>query len=136
MPSKQMTNNKNFQHHVTRFLASWLPKQRSRSRNTIAAYRDAISNFLVYMRDEHGVPANKVTLQDLTAEAVGDFLFWLEDERENPTATRNARLAAMRSFASYLQYEEPEMLKECMGILSIHKKKLTEGIRNIFPTKP
>lgn len=127
MPSRQLASNKNFQKHVTVFLRSWMPKQRSRSANTVAAYRDSISLFLVYMRDERGISANKMTLHDLTAEAVGDFLLWLEDERENSTATRNARLAALRSFADYLQYEEPEMLTECRGILSIHTKKGSEG---------
>ncbi len=127
MPSKRLASNKNFQNHVTRFLCSWMPKQRSRSAHTVAAYRDAISLFLVYMRDERGIPANKMTLHDLTAEATGDFLLWLEDERENSTATRNARLAALRSFADYLQYEEPEMLIDRRGILSIHTKKGSEG---------
>ena len=72
--SKQLASNKNFQNHMTRFPCSRMPKQRSRSAHTVAAYRDAISLFLVYMRDERGIPANKMTLHDFTAEAVKTVL--------------------------------------------------------------
>src|SRR5690606_5225928 len=46
----------------------------------------------------------------------------LQAERNNGNATRNARLAAIHAFFSYIQYQRPEHLYECQKILSIPMK--------------
>ena len=52
-----------------------------------------------------------------------DFLDWIQENRQCSNATRNYRLAALRSFFSYLQYENPERMYEWQKILSIKVKR-------------
>ena len=51
------------------------------------------------------------------------FLQWLRIERNNGTATRSQRLAAIRSFVKYLQIKEPRLLLNFQQILAIPVKR-------------
>ena len=51
------------------------------------------------------------------------FLDWLEAERGNSPATRNQRLAAIKSFARYTSVERPEFLGQATQIIAIRQKK-------------
>ena len=112
-----------FARELSRFLGLHMPSQRGSSANTISSYRDTFVLLLAYMRDELGVLAESVTLSDLDAEVVVGFLDWLEDARGCSAATRNVRLAALRSFAAFLQYEQPHMMSQWQRVLSIKAKK-------------
>lgn len=127
-----------FARELSRFLGVYMPAQRGSSANTVASYRDAFALLLTYMRDELGVPAESVTLSDLDADVVGGFLDWLEEARRCSAATRNVRLAALKSFATFLQYEQPQMMEQWQRVLSIKAKRTpkpavcyakTDGIR-------
>ncbi len=112
-----------FARELSRFLGVYMPSQRGSSANTIASYRDAFALLLTYMRDELGVPAESVALSDLDADVVIGFLDWLEEARCCSAATRNVRLAALKSFAAFLQYEQPQMMEQWQRVLSIKAKK-------------
>ena len=88
---------------LTEFLSRYLPELRNVSENTISAYCDTFRLFLGYCQDVEGMRIEKMSLKDLKPELVERFLLWLETERNNGVATRNQRLAAIRSFARYLQ---------------------------------
>jgi integrase/recombinase XerD len=51
------------------------------------------------------------------------FLDWLQTERGNSAATRNQRLAVIKSFARYTAIERPEFLDQATQILAIRQKK-------------
>ena len=85
----------------------------------------------------------------LTEEVVERFLAWLETDRGCSPATRNQRLAAIRSFCRYLQTRDIERIGQYQRVLAIPKKKTRsttprhlslEGIRLILaqpgPRKP
>jgi len=65
----------------------------------------------------------KLSIDDLTPELVDHFLQWLRIERNNGTATRSQRLAAIRSFVKYLQIKEPRLLLNFQQILAIPVKR-------------
>lgn len=74
-------------------------------------------------------------------KGIQDYLRWLVDKQMNSISTRNSRLAAIRSFVSYLQYECVEHLDEWQRILSIKNMKKphpvpkhfsSEGIRELL----
>ena len=62
-------------------------------------------------------------LGNLTPEIVDRFLLWLEEERNNGTATRNQRLAAIHSFVRYVQIQEPRLMLNFQKILAIPVKR-------------
>lgn len=121
-----------FARYLSRFLGSYLPQYKNVSPNTIAAYRDTFVSFLNYMRDVRHTPADKVSLVDLNRDNVVDYLHWLVDEQKNSIATRNNRLAAIRAFVSYLQYESIEQLDEWQRILAIKGTRKPHSVPKHF----
>lgn len=112
-----------FSKRLTDFLTCYLPGEKGVSKNTIASYKDTFILFLTFMKDEKGIPADKLMLKQVNKETVMDFLDWIEEKRLCCAATRNVRLAALHSFFQYLQYQSPENLLEWQRILSIPVKK-------------
>lgn len=113
----------NFSFHLSKFLVDYLQIQRGASMNTSKTYRDAFVELLEYFHDLKGMDSDKVDLEDLTLEAITNFLDWLESEKKVAVATRNNRLGAIKSFFRYLSYREPEFLSTCTAILGIKHKK-------------
>lgn len=111
-----------FSKYLSAFLTGYLAHERGASKNTICAYRNTFVLFIGYMATQ-GTPANRLTLDAITQRAVVSFLDWLQSERSNGNATRNARLAAIHAFFSYIQYQQPEHLYECQKVLSIPMKR-------------
>ena len=92
---------------LRRFLTGHLAGLRGCSPNTIASYRDTFKLLISWFRDERQVPPGKLTLDRIDAAAVTGFLNWLETERHNSISTRNQRLAAISSFCTWMQTQDP-----------------------------
>jgi site-specific recombinase XerD len=82
------------------FFTDRLVRQRQVSPNTLCAYRDTLRLLLVFASDRKGNAPSKLDIDDLDASLVGAFLNDLEQQRKNSVRTRNARLAAIRSFGT------------------------------------
>jgi integrase/recombinase XerD len=108
---------------LSKFLTDHLAGERDLSPQTIASYRDAIKLLLTWFRDVQATPPEKLRLADLDRERVLAFLDWLETERGNSPATRNQRLAVIKSLARYTAIERPEFLDQATQILAIKQKK-------------
>ena len=121
-----MTTTTDFAKHLTRFLSEYLPYERNASRNTISSYRDAFVQFIDYMKKEKGIALDRLSLKHLTRCNVLDFLRWVVVKKGCSAATRNYRLAAIRSFCSYLQYVVVDLMEQWQKILTIRSLK-TEG---------
>jgi integrase/recombinase XerD len=108
---------------LRRFLTAHLAGLRGCSPNTIASYRDTFKLLIAWFRDERQVPPGKLTLDCIDAAAVTGFLNWLETERHNGISTRNQRLAAISSFCTWMQTEDPARMACWQDILAIPAKK-------------
>jgi site-specific recombinase XerD len=109
---------------LQRFFAEYLLTQRNVSRATIAAYRDAFRLLFRYLRKSGHRGRLTLPLDLLTADAVLRFLDHLEHQRGNTIRTRNARLAAIRSFVHYLSdWLGPELPVGVAQILAIPFKR-------------
>lgn len=97
--------------------------QRHASPNTIAAYRDAWRLMLRFVCARTGKQASQLDLADLDAPLIGVFLDHLEAERRNSARTRNARLAALRSFFSFAALRHPEHAALIARVLAIPSKR-------------
>jgi site-specific recombinase XerD len=112
---------------VERFFREYLPTLRGTSRHTICNYRDAVVLFLRFTSTQTATAIEDLDLGDFTAQQVRDFLAFLEAERHNGVATRNARLAALHTFARFLVTEQPAYLAELQRVLGVPFKR---GARN------
>jgi site-specific recombinase XerD len=108
---------------LRRFLTTHLAGLRGCSPNTVASYRDTFKLLIAYFRDEGSVPPGKLTLDRLNAAAITGFLEWLEAHRHNSASTRNQRLAAISSFCTWMQTEDPARMACYQDILAIPAKK-------------
>ena len=90
------------------FFTERLIRQRHASPNTVAAYRDAWRLLLGFAQQRTGKQPCQLDVADLDASLIGAFLEHLEDERHNSVRTRNARLAAIRSFFRFAALRHPE----------------------------
>ena len=108
---------------LTAYFSTYLPLTCGVSPNTCNSYRDAFKLLLLYFQEEKGVPANRIELRMLNRNLASDFLDWLEVQRKVSVTTRNQRLAAMKAFAHYVQYRNPEYLENCTDIIAMRPKK-------------
>lgn len=93
------------------------------SAHTISAYRDAIRLLVSYIHDRHGRTPSELDFDHLDATNIGAFLTWLETDRHVSIATRNARLAALRSFFTYASFHHPEHAQTIARVLAIPTKR-------------
>jgi site-specific recombinase XerD len=111
---------------LRRFLTAHLAGLRGCSPNTIASYRDTFKLLITFLRDDRGIPPERLALERIDAAVITGFLNWLETERHNSTSTRNQRLAAISSFYRWLQSHDPTLLACCQDVLAIPTKKQTQ----------
>ena len=81
------------------FFTQYLIGQRQASPHTVSAYRDTFRLLLTYIADRGGTPPARLDFDDLDATTISAFLTHLEHDRGVSAATRNARLAAVRSLS-------------------------------------
>ena len=118
-----MTSNTNFPALVQAFFTDRLLRQRKASPHTIAGYRDSFRLLLRFAAKRFAKEPSKLSLEDLDAPFIGEFLDHLEKERHNSARTRNTRLAAIHSFFRYVSFQEPGCADLCRRILAIPSKR-------------
>lgn len=88
------------------FLEEYLPRHRGSSPHTIASYRTAFRQFFRFLQASRSQrQAKALILSELEPPLVLAFLAWLESPQGAGVgaATRNLRLAALRSFFRFLE---------------------------------
>jgi site-specific recombinase XerD len=89
---------------------------------TVTSYRDAIKLLLTYFKEVERISPEKLRLADIDRPRVLRFLDWLQTERCCSEATRNQRLAVIKSFCRYTAVEQPDHLDQITQILAIRQK--------------
>ena len=108
---------------LSKFFTSHLAGERAASPKTVSSYRDAMKLLLTWFRDAERIPPEKLRLADIDRPRILRFLDWLEDERGCSAATRNQRLAVIKSFCRYTAVEQPGQLGQVTQVLAIRQKK-------------
>lgn len=108
---------------IQRFFTDRLRVQMEASRHTVAGYRDTFRLLLRYASARHGKPPVRLTVEDIDADLVADFLVHTETTRGNSARSRNTRLAAIRSFFRYVAMSDPTWLLHCQRILAMPNKR-------------
>ena len=107
------------------FFTDRLIGQRRVSPHTVAGYRDTFRLLLKLAQERLKKEPSKLSLVDIDASFIVDFLDYLERERGNSARSRNARLAAIHSFFRYVALQEPEYAAQAQRILAIPSKRYT-----------
>jgi hypothetical protein len=102
--------------------------QRDASRATVASYRDTFRLLLGYARDRIQRMPTDLVLADIDAPLVLAFLEHLERDRGNSPRTRNARLAAIRSFLQFAAVSCPTSLPSIQRVLAILAKRFDRRV--------
>jgi integrase/recombinase XerD len=110
------------------FFTDRLARQKKASPNTVAAYRDTCRLLLSFAQEQTGKAPSRLSLADLDATMIGAFLQYLEDDRGNGSATRNARLAAIHSLFSYAAPRAPEHAAVISQVLAIPPRRRERAI--------
>jgi site-specific recombinase XerD len=108
---------------VTSFFTRHLAAELDASPHTICSYRDTFRLFLAHVAASTRRRISNLTLEDLTPEVILEFLEHLETHRHNSVATRNARLAAIRSFFAYTVTRDPAAAAIALRVAAIPFKK-------------
>jgi len=121
--SKQAQLPPSFPALVQAYFADYLTQQRALSAQTIAAYRDAFVLFLQFAESRLGKSPAMMALADLTPNLIMAFLDDLENQRHNCVRSRNARLAALRSFLKFAVHRDVSSLQVIERALGVPVKR-------------
>ncbi len=115
---------------VTIFFRKHLTVEKGVGKNTTASYSCAFKFLCRYVSDRLGKSPSQLSLEDLDAQMIRDFLEHLERDCHNTPRTRNLRLTAIRSFMKYVEYEVPSALDQVRRVMAISNKRIEERLIN------
>jgi site-specific recombinase XerD len=101
-----------------------LPIERGASEHTRDSYAYAFRLLFEFASTRCRVAPSALRLEDIDAPLVLAFLEHIERVRGNSPRSRNARLAAIRSFMRFVEYRVPSALDQVRRILAIPLKKI------------
>ncbi|WP_295443782.1 site-specific integrase [uncultured Thiodictyon sp.] len=105
-----------------------MPIQRGASVHTCDSYAQTFQLLFEFASQRFGVTPSALALEQLDARLVMDFLAHRETDRGNSPRTRNARLAAIKSFMHFVEYWIPALLEQIREILAIPTKKTDQPL--------
>lgn len=105
------------------FFVEHLLSHKNASPRTVASYRDSFRLLFSFLLETTGAEPSALRLADLDAPAILEFLDHLERDRGNTARSRNARLAAFRSFFRFVTLRHPESVAVATRVLAIPVKR-------------
>ena len=108
---------------LQQYFCQYLIAQRNLSPQTVSAYRDTFKLLIRFLERGPRMKAETLCVADLDAPCILKFLEDLERRRGNGPRSRNARLAAIRSFIRYAASAEPLLLPVAQCLLAIPVKR-------------
>lgn len=118
---------------VQEFFTDYMVQQRGLSSRTVASYRDTFVLLLRFAEDKLHLPAHRMTMADLNARFLADFLDHLELHRHNCVRSRNVRLAAVRAFLKFAAKRDPANLGVIENALAVPMKRFERRIVGFVP---
>jgi site-specific recombinase XerD len=112
---------------IRRFLLEYLVSVRNLARNTQRSYRDTLGLLIRAVADQAHKAPDQLTVQDVSAPRVRQFLTDLEQSRHCALSTRNQRLATVRALAHFIGLYSPEHLEWCSQIRAIPFKRASHA---------
>lgn len=121
--------------HLSTYLLEHLPRDRGASRHTIDSYAYSFQLLVCFAARRLGLRPCEIEVEQLGADMILDFLDHIEADRANTPRTRNARLAAIKSFFRFLEYRAPACLNVAMQVQAIPSKRIEQPLVD-YLTRP
>ncbi len=122
--------------HITAWLRQRLPIERGVSRHTCDAYATAFQLLFTFAAGRLKTAPSDVSFEQFDAPLVMEFLNHLQSERGCSPRTRNARLAAIKSFMRFMEYREPVALDQIRRVLAIPTQRFdVQPVAHLIPTE-
>ncbi len=118
---------------VQEFFTDYMVQQRGLSSRTVASYRDTFVLLLRFAEDKRHLPAHGMTMADLNARFLADFLDHLEVHRHNCVRSRNVRLAAVRAFLKFAARRDLDNLGVIENALAVPMKRFERKMVGFVP---
>lgn len=115
------------------FITNYMPCSVGASSNTVTSYKYAYRLLLEFMYTKKGIPADKITFEQLSSDTMTEFLDWLEKDRGCSASTKNQRLSAIISFSRYAQnrdFDAASIFRS--GVIKIPMKKAQKKPRAVL----
>lgn len=119
-----MKTDPSFFKHVRGFLTVFLPKHKCYSPNTVKAYRDTLNIFRTFLLEEKQTAFTDIHFDQMNHELIYEFLVWLQKTRGCKVATKNHRLAALKSFFHYCGMEDSALMAIYMDIQKVTSQRV------------
>ncbi len=113
---------------LTAFLREHLPRERRASIHTCDAYAYSFQLLVAFAACRLRKRPCLLQIEDLDVPTILAFLEHVEQNRGNKARSRNARLAAVKSFFRYLEHREPAVLDHALRVHAIPMKKVDETL--------
>lgn len=110
--------------HLTAFLREHLPRERRASVHTCEAYAYSFQLLVTFVARRLRKRPCLLQIEDLDIAMILAFLQYVEEVRGNKARSRNARLAAVKSFFRYLEHRAPAVLDQALRVHAIPMKKI------------
>lgn len=118
---------------VQEFFTDYMVQQRALSPRTVASYRDTFVLLLRFAEDKLRLSAHEMTMANLNARFLSDFLDHLEAQRHNSVRSRNVRLAAVRAFLKFAARRDPANLGVIENALAVPMKRFERNMVGFVP---
>lgn len=114
--------------HLAGFLREHLPRDQRASPHTCDAYAYSFQLLVTFAAQRLRSRPSRLDVEDLDVPLILAFLEHIERDRGNTARSRNARLAAIRSFFRFLEYRVPACLDQALRVRAIPMKKTDEAL--------
>jgi integrase/recombinase XerD len=114
--------------YLSLYLREYLPISRGASFNTCESYAYTFQLLVNYTANQLNIRPSQLTIENLDAERIVQFLNYLEVERNNSVRTRNARIAAIKAFFRFLEYRLVSCIEQFQLIQAIPTKKTVDRL--------
>lgn len=113
---------------ITSFMREHMPVVQGYSPHTCDTYAHAFRLLFAFASERLHVRPSQLSLEQLDAALVLDFLAHLEQQRGNGATTRNTRLAAVKAFMRYIESRVPSALAQVKQIHAIPGKRHDQAL--------
>lgn len=118
-----MNKEKDLTYYLPRYFDVELKNNINVSENTIISYKYTFISLLKYISNVLNKKIQNIILFDFNKNIIGNYLNYLENDKNNSISTRNQRLAAIKSFFDYLAEDDIKYIPLSNEINTIKFKK-------------
>jgi integrase/recombinase XerD len=114
--------------HIATFLQIRLAVERRASPHTCAAYAYAFQLLFEFASKKLKQAPSNLAVERFDAPMILEFLEHLQRERHATARTRNARLAAIKSFMRFVEHRAPALLDQIRRVLAIPPQRTRRSL--------